>query len=112
MVLLGLPQPDAGTWLARLASPPAPVPTTPRRTIMFTYEFAVDQARQVTDRQTVPIAYRYVLFDENGSEILAYHWHPTGASPVTTPHLHVSARRGDLDLSPAHLPTGVVSPIA
>jgi hypothetical protein len=75
-------------------------------------EFGVEQIADTSERRTVPVAYRYILLDDNESEILAYHWHPTGSSPVVTPHLHVSARHLDLDLSPAHLPTGIVSPVA
>jgi hypothetical protein len=33
-------------------------------------------------------AYSYVLLTGE-DELLAFHWHPRGPSPVTTPHLHV-----------------------
>ena len=58
------------------------------------------------------IAYEYVLrTDVDGEEIVAYHWHPRGPSPITTPHLHVGAgaevtRR---DMLGAHLPTGRIA---
>lgn len=35
-------------------------------------------------------AYWYQLLNRDGQELLAYHWHPTGVSPVTIPHVHVS----------------------
>ena len=60
-------------------------------------------------------SYRYRLLDANEREILAYHWHPIGVSPITYPHLHLSGRLAPLDLGPRedpvrlggmHLPTG------
>ena len=56
-----------------------------------------------------PTGYLYAVEDQNGVEILSYHWHP--ASPPDTPHLHLGhgsgVRRAEL-LSGAHLPTGAV----
>ena len=59
-------------------------------------------------------AYYYTLDDADGREILAYHWHPTGRSPVTLPHLHLGAAAGALrrELVRAHLETGFVTPVA
>lgn len=37
--------------------------------------------------------YQYIVSDIAGRELVIYDWHPTGRSPVTTPHLHVSAAR-------------------
>ena len=62
--------------------------------------------------------YRYQLFDSQDREILAYHWHPEGISPIAYPHLHLSGRLSPLDLGPRqepaalgemHLPTGDVT---
>ncbi len=36
-------------------------------------------------------SYQYELLDLEEKEIVVYHWHPTGVSAVTMPHLHVSA---------------------
>jgi len=36
------------------------------------------------------IAYSYRILDRDAREIIAYHWHPTGVSRVTHPHLHRS----------------------
>lgn len=42
--------------------------------------------------------------------LLAYHWHPQGRSPITTPHLHLGSGSGAIDLlTGAHLPTGTVT---
>ena len=50
-------------------------------------------------------------------ELLAYHWHPGGRSPITTLHLHISSRMPTVQIAPddniamgdMHLPTGLVS---
>lgn len=63
-------------------------------------------------------SYRFQVSDRDGREILAYHWHPEGVSPVTEPHLHLSGRLRPLDagerdapvaLGEMHLPTGQVT---
>ena len=36
--------------------------------------------------------YAYDILDLEEQEILLYHWHPAGVSPVTDPHLHLSSR--------------------
>ena len=43
-------------------------------------------------------------------ELLAYHWHPRGKSPVVNPHLHVRAniQLGERWLGKVHLPTGAI----
>jgi hypothetical protein len=62
--------------------------------------------------------YAYTLLDHADRELLAWHWHPRGRSPVAFPHLHVSsALRGTtpsggpavLPLDKVHLPTGHIS---
>ena len=55
------------------------------------------------------VSYFY-SFEHAGSELLAYHWHPQGHSPVTEPHLHVLGDR-ELEGQPLgklHLPTGAI----
>lgn len=55
------------------------------------------------------LGYLYGI-EYEGQELVAYHWHPHGASRVTAPHLHVGGdvRVGDRWLGKAHLPTGTV----
>lgn len=50
-------------------------------------------------------------FTYGGRELLAFHWHPQGASVVKTPHLHVATdlQIGDRWLASAHLPTGQIA---
>jgi hypothetical protein len=59
--------------------------------------------------QTRVVAYFYAI-EQDGSELLAYHWHPHGKSPITSPHLHVRAdvQVGERWLGKVHLPTGAI----
>jgi hypothetical protein len=56
------------------------------------------------------VGYLYAIGYE-GRELIAYHWHPSGNSPVTRPHMHVGTdvRVGDRWLGKVHLPTGTVA---
>lgn len=56
------------------------------------------------------VAYLLAVGDASGRELFAYHWHPSGPSRVTGPHLHVHAeiQIGPGWLPKVHLPTGVV----
>jgi hypothetical protein len=58
----------------------------------------------------LPAAYLYALHDEQGYEIVAYHWHPESRSPIITPHLHLGAgaKLGRAELIGGHFPTGWV----
>jgi hypothetical protein len=46
----------------------------------------------------------YIL--EGGRDLVAYHWHPDGVSPIKVPHLHL---RSYQSLSRTRLPTGRIS---
>lgn len=74
------------------------------------YFVAVDSA-QTSAWQIEVSSYFYELLDSDGREVLAYHWHPRGNSPVATPHLHLEqgANVGRPEVRDAHLPTGEVS---
>lgn len=54
-------------------------------------------------------SYRYLLRLPSGRQLLAYHWHPVGRSPIVTPHLHLRSHPAPVDLTHAHLPTGPVT---
>lgn len=74
-----------------------------------------DAARPARERwQARTAGYFYSLDAAGGREIVAYHWHPTGRSHVTAPHLHLGAGAGTLapELSKAHPLTGRVTPVA
>ncbi len=55
-------------------------------------------------------AYFYAIGLHDTGELLAYHWHPRGKSPVVDPHLHVRAniQLGERWLGKVHLPTGAI----
>ena len=60
---------------------------------------------------TVRTAYFVEVGQQGGGELLAFHWHPVGASRVRTPHLHVGAevRIGSRWLPKVHVPTGAIA---
>ena len=73
-------------------------------------EYAIEEAASDLARWTTRMAgYRFELRHADGPTLLAYHWHPTGVSPITFPHLHIGGSVRSVDLSKAHLPTGHVS---
>jgi hypothetical protein len=47
---------------------------------------------QVTD-------YAYAVHRTDGREVLAYHWHPFGLSPMTEPHVHLSGVLSGVELT-------------
>lgn len=126
-VLARLDRHPANTLLLTLA-PPA-IPTPLRRAsgsrvlgLLLRRSFVVESS----DQQPVTYAlrltsYNYQVLDAHNREIIAYHWHPESASPIITPHLHLTSRIGEIDLGAAgetvalgemHLPTGFVTPAA
>lgn len=63
-------------------------------------------------------AYAYDILDNDGREILAHHWHPSGISRVRRAHLHLSSKLPALEvgqgaaplrLSDMHVNTGHVA---
>lgn len=58
------------------------------------------------------VSYAYRLLGAVDQPILSYHWHPEGISPVRSPHLHIELRTAPIDLSKAHLPSGLISLVA
>jgi hypothetical protein len=54
--------------------------------------------------------YSYAIEDEDGEEIIGYHWHPQSVSGIKYPHLHLGSGakvgRRELEEAKAHLPTG------
>ena len=57
------------------------------------------------------VGYDYIIYDREQREVLLYHWHPRGNSPVVIPHLHLEQGAGVIrdEVRDAHLPTGDVS---
>ncbi len=56
-------------------------------------------------------AYAYQLVNREEMEVISYHWHPSGRSAVTWPHLHLGPAGVGRHamLATAHLPSGLVA---
>ncbi len=81
-----------------------------RLQLQQTYRIIAPTARG--DLWTVQVTgYAYAILDSEQQEVLVYHWHPRGNSPVVMPHLHLErgALVGHPEVRDAHLPTGVIS---
>jgi len=75
------------------------------------YYRIVETGRPVASWMVDVVGYYYAIHDSEEREVLLYHWHPRGNSPVATPHLHLEqgAQVGRAEIRDAHLPTGDVS---
>lgn len=80
----------------------------PRLTLHVTEEYQVSQ--DSAGWRVNVLGYLYGI-EYEGRGLVAYHRHPHGASPITTPPLHVGAdvKVGDRWLGKIHLPTGTVA---
>lgn len=93
---------------------PDPVPLNCRSDLYLAF---TQQYKVVEDAENGPFRvtkryYSYVIETQDAKEIVGYHWHPDGASPIQFPHLHLgpAARIGLEELSrKAHFPTGRVA---
>jgi hypothetical protein len=68
------------------------------------------EAREEADGWRVEIVgYNYAI-EHEGGDLVSYHWHPEGESPITWPHMHVGTdiQVGERWFGKVHLPTGVV----
>jgi hypothetical protein len=54
-------------------------------------------------------AYLYELRLADGLTLISYHWHPTGASAIIWPHVHLHTLTAPVNLSGGHFPTGRVA---
>lgn len=87
--------------------------------LKYDYVVVVEVATEQSDHFRIRLnGYRCHILDRQEREVLAYHWHPTGPSHVTDPHLHLSSRVGTfrpelaadpVALAEMHLSTGYVS---
>jgi hypothetical protein len=81
--------------------------TEPRLTINVAEQYEVRQ--DSAGWRVEIVGYLYAISYE-GRELISYHWHPDGDSPITEPHMHVGAniKVGDRWLGKLHLPTGAI----
>jgi hypothetical protein len=81
-----------------------------RLPFLFSYELSVEPPVGNAHWMNASVVSYWINI---GAGAFEYHWHPVGASPVRTPHLHVNPRAdsisGAVSLERLHLPTGPVS---
>ena len=72
------------------------------------YRIAEPPSSRTAPWQVEIVGYDYAVYDSDEREILLYHWHPHGGSPIASPHLHLGsgAQVGRREIRDAHLPTG------
>ena len=82
-----------------------------RLQLAFRQSFVVEESEQGSSWWVVVGSYSYEIHDADGRQVLLYHWHPRGNSPVVIPHLHLEQGVGVIreEVRNAHLPTGEVS---
>jgi len=91
---------------------PVPLNARPDLYLSFTQQYKVIKDPENGPFRVTTLYYSYAIETQDAQEIVGYHWHPDGVSPVRFPHLHLgpAARVGMEDLrSKAHLPTGRVA---
>lgn len=85
-------------------------------------EYRVDVSVHTRTHVVSVTSYSYRLLTSEHREVVAFHWHPSGLSRFTTPHLHVAGASPislpvlangvprSLDIGKAHLPTRQLGP--
>ena len=81
-----------------------------RLTCQFSYRIEKAEGEHGPWKVTTE-AYQHALEDEDGKEIIAYHWHPERGSAYNFPHLHIGTGVGASlgSIHKHHFPTGRVS---
>lgn len=88
---------------------PTPLSGRPDLYLSFTQQYKIVKVPENGPFRVTTLYYSYAIETQDAQEIVGYHWHPDGVSPVRFPHLHLgpAARVGMEDLRrKAHLPTG------
>jgi hypothetical protein len=91
---------------------PAPLNGRPDLCLSFTQQYKIVKNAKNEPFRVTTLYYSYAVETQDAQEIVGYHWHPDGVSPVRFPHLHLgpAACVGLDDLRrKAHLPTGRVA---
>ena len=78
--------------------------------ILIAYDVSPSVETRTTSWTARTIGYAFELRSPTDRMIVAFHWHSTGRSPVTWPHLHFGASIAGIDLGKAHIPTGMCAP--
>ena len=98
-------EPQAFTFRERFAR----LQARPALELSFLHFYDVVSSRGAADAiQTT--GYFYQLHERDGTEIIAFHWHPHRLSSPAFPHLHVLTQAGVARIERKHhVPTGFVS---
>jgi hypothetical protein len=91
---------------------PVPLNGRPDLYLSFTQQYKIIKDPENGPFRVTTLYYSYAVETQDAHEIVGYHWHPDGVSPVRFPHLHLgpAALVGMEDLRrKAHLPTGRVA---
>lgn len=51
------------------------------------------------------VGYAYSIIGPSEKELVVHHWHPSGESRITFPHLHLGTASDPFDLRKTHVPT-------
>lgn len=78
-----------------------PLPLRLQATLLYT----ILRGQDTVLRRVQTVGYIYGIRGPKDAELLAYHWHPTGRSRVTWPHLHVNGVFPPPLFPRTHLPT-------
>jgi len=80
--------------------------------LSFTQQYKIIEDSENGPFRVTTLYYSYAIETQAAQEIVGYHWHPDGVSPVRFPHLHLgpAVEIGMEELSrKAHFPTGRVA---
>lgn len=108
-ILIAQPGAAPDRWVLRFPEQTADLRGRDRLTLKVLLETTPVRADAPAEGVARVDGYRFELARADGRTMLAYHWHPMGISPITWPHLHLGGTLAGIDLSKAHLPTGVVA---
>ncbi len=91
---------------------PAPLRGRPDLLIGFAQQYKIIKDPRNGPMRVTTTYYKYTLETDEAVEIVGYHWHPDGVSPIRYAHLHLGPGaqigRSELDAK-AHFPTGRVA---
>lgn len=77
--------------------------------MLHLYDFIVREENRDA-WQVVSKGYFYTFSEQNGREIIAFHWHPESRDQPDFPHIHVNSPSGASAIHRKHhVPTGRVS---
>ncbi len=109
VVIQGRPSANALSFLA-LSEDLAPLRGRPRLALSFLHSFALRPLEADPSTSVVrSAAYFYQLHQQDGTEVIAFHWHPGRLGRVPFAHLHVESRIGPgLIERKRHVPSGRV----